>query len=60
VATASSLAGADGRASGCRLVALGVETEGEAKTLAGLGVDFAQGNFFGRPELATKLSGRRT
>lgn len=48
------------RASGCRLVAEGVETEGEAKTLAGLGVDFAQGNFFGRPELATKLSLRRT
>jgi len=48
------------RASGCRLVAEGVETEGEAKTLAGLGVEFAQGNFFGRPEPAAKLSGRRT
>jgi PAS domain S-box-containing protein len=40
------------RASGCRLVAEGVETEGEAKTLAGLGVEFGQGNWFGRPEPA--------
>jgi EAL domain-containing protein (putative c-di-GMP-specific phosphodiesterase class I) len=40
------------RASGCRLVAEGVETEGEARTLAGLGVEFAQGWFFGRPEPA--------
>jgi PAS domain S-box-containing protein len=48
------------RASGCRLVAEGVETEGEAKTLAGLGVEFAQGNWFGRPELPPKASGRRT
>ncbi len=42
------------RASGCRLVAEGVETEGEAKTLSGLGVEFGQGNWFGRPEPARR------
>ena len=40
------------RASGCRLVAEGVETAGEAQTLAGLGVEFGQGYFFGSPERA--------
>jgi PAS domain S-box-containing protein len=34
---------------GCRLVAEGVETDEEARTLAGLGVEFAQGYLFGRP-----------
>ena len=48
------------RASGCRLVAEGVETEGEAKTLAELGVEFAQGNWFGQPEPAAKGARRRT
>jgi predicted signal transduction protein with EAL and GGDEF domain len=38
----------------CRLVAEGVESEGEAKTLAGLGVEFAQGNWSGRPEPARR------
>ena len=40
-------------ASGCRLVAEGVETEAEA-TLAGLGVEFGQGYLFGRPVSATR------
>jgi EAL domain-containing protein (putative c-di-GMP-specific phosphodiesterase class I)/DNA-binding response OmpR family regulator len=35
---------------GCRLVAEGVETEEEARALKALGVDFAQGYLFGRPE----------
>jgi PAS domain S-box-containing protein len=38
------------RASGCRLVAEGVETEAEAKTLVELGVEFGQGHWFGHPE----------
>ena len=37
------------RATGCRLVAEGVETAGEAQTLSGLGVEFGQGFFFGEP-----------
>ena len=38
------------RTAGCRLVAEGVETEAEATTLRGLGVEFGQGYLFGRPE----------
>ncbi|MGO9179778.1 MAG: EAL domain-containing protein [Candidatus Limnocylindrales bacterium] len=38
------------RTAGCRLVAEGIETIEEAKTLAGLGVEFGQGYLFGRPE----------
>jgi PAS domain S-box-containing protein len=37
------------RASGCRLVAEGIETEDEARALASLGVEFGQGNWFGVP-----------
>jgi EAL domain-containing protein (putative c-di-GMP-specific phosphodiesterase class I) len=37
---------------GCRLVAEGIETKAEARTLAGLGVEFGQGYLFGRPEPA--------
>ncbi len=37
------------RTTGCRLIAEGVETEAEAKSLATLGVEFAQGYWFGRP-----------
>ena len=37
------------RASGCRLIAEGVETAAEAATIAGLGVDFGQGYWYGRP-----------
>ncbi len=40
------------RTAGCRLVAEGVETEEEAATLRGLGVDFGQGYHFGHPESA--------
>jgi PAS domain S-box-containing protein len=38
------------RTAGCRLVAEGVETVEEARALAQLGVEFAQGYWFGRPE----------
>jgi len=38
------------RTAGCRLVAEGIETEEEARTLTGLGVEFGQGYFFGHPE----------
>jgi len=37
------------RTAGCRLVAEGVESEAEARTLKDLGVEYAQGYFFGRP-----------
>jgi len=40
------------RASGCRLVAEGIETAQEAKTLHELGVEFGQGNWFGAPASA--------
>jgi EAL domain-containing protein (putative c-di-GMP-specific phosphodiesterase class I) len=40
------------RTAGCRLVAEGVETEDEARALTELGVEFAQGYLFGRPEPA--------
>jgi EAL domain-containing protein (putative c-di-GMP-specific phosphodiesterase class I) len=36
--------------SGCHLIAEGVETENEATALRRLGVEFAQGYLFGRPE----------
>jgi EAL domain-containing protein (putative c-di-GMP-specific phosphodiesterase class I) len=36
--------------SGCHLIAEGVESEGEATALQLLGVEFAQGYLFGRPE----------
>lgn len=35
---------------GCRLIGEGVETEAEARSLAMLGVDFAQGYLYGRPD----------
>ena len=44
------------RASGCRLVAEGVETEAEARTLSELGVEFAQGFYFGKPDAAGRSS----
>ena len=37
------------RTAGCRLVAEGVETAEEARTLTELGVEFGQGFWFGRP-----------
>jgi EAL domain-containing protein (putative c-di-GMP-specific phosphodiesterase class I)/DNA-binding response OmpR family regulator len=39
---------------GCRLIAEGVETEEEATTLAAIGVEYAQGYLFGRPEPLTR------
>lgn len=44
------------RVSGCRLIAEGVETEAEAKSLAALGVDFGQGYWYGRPATADALT----
>jgi PAS domain S-box-containing protein len=38
------------RTAGCRLIAEGIETEDEARTLTDLGVEFGQGYLFGRPE----------
>jgi EAL domain-containing protein (putative c-di-GMP-specific phosphodiesterase class I) len=38
------------KAHGCRLIAEGVETIEEAKTLARLGMEFGQGYLFGHPE----------
>ena len=38
------------RTAGCRLIAEGVETAEEARTLTALGVEFAQGYHFGYPE----------
>ena len=38
------------RTAGCRLIAEGVETSEEARTLTALGVEFAQGYHFGYPE----------
>ena len=35
---------------GCRLIAEGVETVEEARTLTALGVEFGQGYLFGHPE----------
>jgi EAL domain-containing protein (putative c-di-GMP-specific phosphodiesterase class I) len=43
------------RTAGCRLIAEGVETEAEAKSLAALGVDFGQGYFYGGPETVAIL-----
>ena len=40
------------RTAGCRLIAEGVETAEEARTLTELGVEFAQGYLFGHPEPA--------
>jgi PAS domain S-box-containing protein len=37
------------RTAGCRLVAEGIETDEEARTLTGLGVEFGQGYLFGHP-----------
>ncbi len=37
------------RTAGCRLVAEGIETLAEARTLRGLGVEFGQGYLFGKP-----------
>lgn len=45
------------RVTGCQLIAEGVETGGEARTLKSLGgVDFAQGYWYGRPVAANAFS----
>lgn len=44
------------RTAGCRLVAEGVETEDEARTLTELGVEFGQGYLFGHPVTADRLA----
>lgn len=38
------------KTTGCRLIAEGIETAAEARTLAGFGVEFGQGYWFGQPE----------
>ena len=38
------------RTAGCRLIAEGIETLEEARTLTALGVEFGQGYLFGHPE----------
>jgi EAL domain-containing protein (putative c-di-GMP-specific phosphodiesterase class I) len=40
------------RTAGCRLIAEGIETEAEARTLIQLGVRFGQGYWYGRPDPA--------
>ncbi len=45
--------------SGCQLIAEGVESEEEARLLRRLGVDFAQGYLFGRPETISALEHER-
>jgi EAL domain-containing protein (putative c-di-GMP-specific phosphodiesterase class I) len=35
---------------GCQLIAEGVETQAEADTLLRLGIDYAQGYLYGRPQ----------
>ena len=37
---------------GCRLIAEGIESRGEAEVLQRLGIEFGQGFLFGRPEVA--------
>ncbi len=48
------------RTAGCRLIAEGVETVEEARTLAALGVEFGQGYYFGRPEPVEVWTGAGT
>jgi EAL domain-containing protein (putative c-di-GMP-specific phosphodiesterase class I) len=42
------------RTAGCRLIAEGIETREEARTLTELGVEFGQGYLFGRPKRASR------
>jgi len=48
------------RTAGCRLIAEGVETVEEARTLTGLGVEFGQGYLFGHPEPVERWAAART
>jgi EAL domain-containing protein (putative c-di-GMP-specific phosphodiesterase class I) len=45
---------------GCRLLAEGVETQEEADTMLGLGVDLGQGYLFGHPEQVEVWAATRT
>ena len=47
------------RTAGCRLIAEGVETAEEARTLTALGVEFGQGYLFGYPEPVETWVGER-
>lgn len=44
------------RTAGCRLIAEGIETREEARTLTELGVEFGQGYLFGRPKRARQAT----
>jgi EAL domain-containing protein (putative c-di-GMP-specific phosphodiesterase class I) len=44
------------RATGCQLIAEGVETRGEARTVKSLGVTLGQGYWYGRPVAADAIS----
>jgi PAS domain S-box-containing protein len=46
------------RTAGCRLIAEGIETADEARTLTELGVEFGQGYHFGRPAPARAIRRR--
>ncbi len=48
------------RTAGCRLIAEGIETEDEAGTLTGLGIEYGQGYFFGHPEPVQAWAGTGT
>ena len=48
------------RTAGCRLIAEGVETDEEARTLTALGVEFGQGYWFGRPDRAEAWAGAKS
>jgi EAL domain-containing protein (putative c-di-GMP-specific phosphodiesterase class I) len=47
------------RTAGCRLIAEGVETAEEARTLTGFGVELGQGYLLGRPEPVEAWAGVR-
>jgi PAS domain S-box-containing protein len=47
------------RTAGCRLIAEGIETEDEARTLRALGVEFGQGYLFGHPGPAADWTAAR-
>ena len=48
------------RSAGCRLIAEGIETEAEARTLTSLGVEFGQGFWLGRPQRARVIASTRS
>ena len=47
------------RTAGCRLIAEGIETEDEARTLRALGVEFGQGYLYGHPGPAADWTAAR-